>query len=141
MPRSSKPGASYPPDWPEISKRLKEEAGGLCQRCGRPEDPRPGQHLTIHHLDMDPSNNRWWNTAVLCCPCHLQIQHKVVMEQPWMFEHSEWFKPFVAGYYAEQFGFPDDRPFVESHVDELILLGQGRVDRHAVGWSGSCLTK
>jgi hypothetical protein len=27
----------YPPDWPEISRRVRfERAGGLCQRCGRP---------------------------------------------------------------------------------------------------------
>ena len=43
-----------------------------------------------------------------------------------MFEHSDWFKSYVAGYYAAQHGFPDDREYVLAHLDELIALGQGR---------------
>lgn len=56
--------------------------------------------LTVHHLDGDKSNLRWWNLCALCQRCHLQIQGKVVMERIYPHEHSEWFKPFVAGYYA-----------------------------------------
>lgn len=56
--------------------------------------------LTVHHLDGDKANVRWWNLAALCQRCHLEIQAKVVMERVYPFEHSEWFKPFVSGYYA-----------------------------------------
>ncbi len=55
---------------------------------------------TTHHLDGQKGNCNWWNLAALCQRCHLHIQAKVVMERVWMFDHSEWFKPYVAGYYA-----------------------------------------
>ena len=84
--------------------------------------------LTVHHLDMDPSNNAWWNTVALCQKCHLQIQHKVVIEQTWMFDHSEWFKPYVAGYYAHQYGLPEDLEYTLEHAEDLIRLGQGRIE-------------
>jgi hypothetical protein len=41
-----------------------------------------------------------------------------------MFEHSEWFKPYVAGYYAYTHGLPDDREFVNAHIDELLEYGR-----------------
>jgi hypothetical protein len=55
----------------------------------------------------------------------LQIQAKVIMERPWMLEHSEWFKPYAAGYYAHLHGLPDDRETVMQRIDELIAIGQG----------------
>jgi hypothetical protein len=48
----------------------------------------------------------------------LRIQPKVVIERRWMFEHSEWFKPYVAGYYAHLSGVRD----VLRHLDELLVL-------------------
>jgi hypothetical protein len=80
---------------------------------------------TITKPDMF-SPSAWWNIPPLCQRCHLQIQAKVVMERTWMLEHSEWFKPYVAGYYAHEFGKPDDKEYVMEHIDELIALGQGR---------------
>lgn len=81
--------------------------------------------LTVHHLDLNKSNCHWWNIPALCQRCHLTIQGKVIIERPWMFEHSDWFKPYVAGYYAFTYGLPDDRPTVELHLKALILIGQG----------------
>ncbi len=80
--------------------------------------------LTVHHLDMNPANCAWWNLAALCQVCHLHIQHKVVLERPFFFEHSPWFKPHVAGYYAHLFGQPDDWLYVHDNVEGLIALGQ-----------------
>lgn len=114
----------YPSDWKEIAKRVKDEAGWKCVRCGHAHDPKTGYSLTVHHLDISPANCEWWNLAPLCQRCHLQIQAKVVMERPWMLPHSEWFKPYVAGYYAKQHGQPTERDYVLAHVDELIALGQ-----------------
>jgi hypothetical protein len=82
--------------------------------------------LTVHHLDGDKHNLRWWNLAALCQRCHLHIQGKVRMSDTWMFEHSEWFRPYVAGYYAARFGLSDEREEVEKRIDYLIALGQGR---------------
>lgn len=56
--------------------------------------------LTVHHLDGDKSNCRWWNLLALCQRCHLQIQGSVNPEIPYFLEHSEWFRPYVAGFYA-----------------------------------------
>jgi len=119
-------GGSYPPDWQEISKRVKEDAGWKCIRCGHPDDRESGHMLTVHHLDMNPGNCAWWNLAALCQKCHLRIQAKVIMERPWLLEHSEWFKPFVAGYYASQLGLPTDREFVREHMNRIIAIGMGR---------------
>lgn len=40
-----------------------------------------------------------------------------------MFDHSEWFKPYVAGYYANKNGLPTNRDYVMSHLPELLILG------------------
>jgi len=125
MPRKSI--GKYPDNWTEISRQVKVEAEGQCVRCGHPHETKTGYVLTVHHLDLNPANCAWWNLAALCQRCHLHIQAKVIMERVWMFEHSEWFKPYVAGYYASQNGLPDDRDSVLNHVDWLIALGQGRV--------------
>lgn len=127
MPRKST--GEYPPDWPQIARQAKEEAGWCCIRCGHPHDTKSGHMLTVHHLDLDKSNCRWWNIAALCQRCHLRIQGKVIMERVWMLEHSAWFRPYCAGYYAHHFGRPDDRESVEKAMDELIALGQGRIRR------------
>ena len=118
MPRKSK--AAYPHDWPEIASRVKDEADWRCVRCGHPHDVASGHVLTIHHLDLDPSNSKWWNLAPLCQRCHLRIQAKVILERPWLLEHSEWFRPYVAGYYASVAGLPDDRESVLANIDELL---------------------
>ena len=94
MPRRST--GEYPPDWPTIAEAVKEAAGWRCVRCDHPHDPASGHTLTaqscvlcrVHHLDLDPSNCRWWNTPALCQHCHLSFQGRVVMEQGWMLEHS-----------------------------------------------------
>ena len=122
MPRKST--GDYPPDWPEIAKACKDAAGWKCVRCDHRHDPENGYTLTTHHLDLNPANCAWWNLAALCQRCHLTIQSKVIMERYWMFEHSAWFKPYVAGYYAAQNNLPDDRAYVIAHLEELLALGR-----------------
>jgi DNA-directed RNA polymerase subunit RPC12/RpoP len=62
---------------------------------------RPQRVLTVHHIDGDKYNVEWWNLVALCQVCHLIIQAKVKIRRPWlMFAHSEWFKPYAAGWYA-----------------------------------------
>lgn len=56
--------------------------------------------LTVHHLDSDKANCRWWNLVALCQRCHLRMQRAVIMDREYHFEHSEWFKPYAAGFYA-----------------------------------------
>lgn len=77
--------------------------------------------LTVHHLDGDKSNDAWWNTLALCQRCHLEIQGKVDPRNPWMLEHSEWFKPYVAGFYARKYeGRNITRQEAMERLEELL---------------------
>lgn len=84
--------------------------------------------LTVHHLDGNKLNCRWWNLAALCQRCHLTIQGKVKMHRPYFLEHSEWFKPYVAGFYAStKLGEELSREEVVSRLDELLQLADGQL--------------
>lgn len=124
MPRRSKAGSSYPSNWDAIATAVKEAAGWCCIRCGAPHQNRAGYSLTVHHADLDPANNRWWNLLALCCKCHLQIQHKVILERPWvLLPHTEWFKPYVAGWYAHRYlGLDLSREEVLARLEELLAI-------------------
>lgn len=79
--------------------------------------------LTVHHLTGDKADCRWWNLVSLCQRCHLEIQGRVVMDRTWPHEHSPWFRPYVAGYYAWRFLSEDiTRAEAEARVDELLAL-------------------
>jgi len=112
----------YPANWPEIARRVKDDARWKCARCGHVHDRTTGHVLTVHHLDMNPANCCWWNIVPLCQRCHLHIQSKVIMERPYMFEHSAWFKPYVAGYYAVRAGYPDAKDFVLENLERLLTI-------------------
>jgi hypothetical protein len=143
----------YPPEWHQTIKHaVREAAGYQCVRCGHPyrngqhgsgEWSPCGEHcthgeptrvadgvrearwriLTVHHLDGDKANCRWWNLAALCQRCHLQIQGKVQMARVWPWEHTPWFRPYVAGYYAWAYlGRDLDRDQVEARLGELLAL-------------------
>lgn len=124
---SRKSTGEYPPNWSEIATFVKDVAGWCCVRCGHEHDPKTGYTLTVHHLDMDPSNCAWWNIPALCQRCHLSIQSRVIMHRQWFLPHSEWFKPYVAGYYASVHGLPTDKEYVLAHIDELLAIGQSAV--------------
>lgn len=64
----------YPLNWNEIAAQVKADAGNRCIRCGHANEFETGYVLTVHHLDGDKSNCRWWNMAALCQRCHLRIQ-------------------------------------------------------------------
>lgn len=79
--------------------------------------------LTVHHLDGDKANCRWWNLAPLCQRCHLTIQGRVVMARVWPWEHTEWFRPYVAGFYAWSYLGEDlSREQVMERLDDLLGL-------------------
>lgn len=107
----------YPDNWKEISQVVKNAADWKCVRCGHAHDPKNGYTLTVHHLDIDPSNCAWWNIPALCQRCHLSIQGRVIMERFYMLEHSEWFKPYLAGYYAVKLGLATARDYQFSLIE------------------------
>lgn len=121
MKRKSK--SNYPENWSAIATRIKDDANWQCVRCGHEHEVETGYVLTVHHLDLDPQNCAWWNCPALCQRCHLVIQAKVAMEQIWMFDYSEWFKPYVAGYFAYINGYSNDKQYVLDNLDNLLKLG------------------
>jgi hypothetical protein len=138
MKRKSPADSKYPENWKEIAQSVKDDAGWKCVRCGHAHDPKLGYTLTVHHLDIDPRNCAWWNLPALCQRCHLSIQNKVVMEREWMFEHSDWFKPYAAAYYAQREGLTlptmdydtslktTPRRMVKKHLNEWLALGKAQ---------------
>jgi len=79
--------------------------------------------LTVHHLDGNPLNCKWYNLVALCQRCHLRVQTKVRMERIWPWPHSEWFRFFAAGYYAHHYLGEDlTRAEVEARLPELLAL-------------------
>ncbi len=100
MKRSTQSG-KYPADWKEIAERIKKKNGYSCERCKKYHSPNDGYTLTVHHLDLNPSNCEDWNLAALCQRCHLKVQSFLRMNQlffPEMIKVSEWFKPHLEGY-------------------------------------------
>jgi 5-methylcytosine-specific restriction endonuclease McrA len=113
----------YPLDWPEIARKIKIAANWKCVRCGASDSRKGWRVLTVHHLDGDPANCRWWNLPALCQRCHLSVQARVVMEQPFVFEHSAWFRPYAAGFYAWKYLHQDlNREQVTERMEELLAL-------------------
>ncbi len=77
--------------------------------------------LTVHHFDGNKANDRWWNHLALCQVCHLSFQSRVNPEIPYMFEHSDWLKPYVAGFYALKYEGKDlTREQVMERLEELL---------------------
>lgn len=145
----------YPPEWETLSYAVKVAAGWRCIRCGHLDPRRgrewaglpplkdlavaacddrcthPADYsgklrmLTVHHLDGNKANLHWWNLLALCQACHLSVQARVIPDRPWLWPHSEWFKVYVAGFYAAYYGgLFLSRDEVQNRLDELLRLGQ-----------------
>lgn len=109
----------YNADGQQKRREARERAGNKCIRCGSASVP--GRILTTHHFDGDKANDEWWNLLALCQVCHLHIQGKVDPQQPYFFEHSDWLKPFVAGFYAKKYEKRNiTREEAERRLDELL---------------------
>lgn len=121
MPRTLHTFGSYPSNWREIATQCKEQARWRCIRCDHRDDVHTGHVLTVHHLDGNKANCRWWNLLALCQRCHLRIQGRVNPDQPYMVEHANWFKPYVAGFYAWKYeGKELTRVQAEADLERLL---------------------
>ncbi len=115
--------SDYPDDWPELAKAAKDAADWRCIRCDRAHRPSEGYCLTVHHWDMNKANCNWWNLLALCQRCHLFIQATIHPSDPFMFEHSDWCKPYAAGFYAFKYlNESITREEAEQRMDELLGL-------------------
>ncbi len=114
----------YPADWKAIAKRVKEEAGGKCVRCGHIHEPAAGYTLTVHHFDANKSNCEDWNLMALCQRCHLSIQARVDPQVPLMFDPSTWAMPYIAGFYEANYGFPGPLYDLARWIEEYQATGR-----------------
>lgn len=113
----------YPDDWKQIAERVKTEANRCCVRCGHHHDRKTWHVLTVHHMDGDKANCAWYNLLALCQRCHLSFQGRVDPNQPYIFEHSPWFKIFACGFYAKKYLKQDlTRAEALARMDELLKL-------------------
>lgn len=138
----------YVPNRKEVHNAVRAAAGNRCIRCGHPEGdkfetrvrcddecvhPNDGKMrvLTVHHLNGDKSDNRWWNTLALCQSCHLTIQGRVIPERPWLFSHTKWFVPYVCGFYASYYGGTAiTREQADADPDRWLAMGQPWLYEH-----------
>ena len=132
----------YVPDRKALHNAVRAAAGNRCIRCGHPAGDTPSVRaacdercthrrdgklriLTVHHLTGAKGDNRWWNLLALCQGCHLTIQGRVIPERPFLFEHTAWFKPYAAGFYASYYGGVDiTREEADADVDRYLAMGQ-----------------
>lgn len=124
-------GAGGAPDHVHLARTdlTSEKARALVEGYLMPYNPRieaKWRVLTVHHLTEEKADCRWWNLAALCQRCHLQIQGRVKMNQVYPFEHSAWFKPHAAGFYAATY-LGEDVTRAEALEREAELLELERV--------------
>lgn len=111
---------SFPLDW-SYSPTVFAFTIAEFLKDGRGEIEAQWRILTVHHLDGDKANDQWWNTLSLCQRCHLQVQTRVDPEIPYFLEHSDWFKPYVAGFYAWKYeGRQITREEAQSEMPQLL---------------------
>lgn len=82
--------------------------------------------LTVHHLLAGPEGKRnllWFNLVSLCQRCHLTIQKRVDLRRVWPWPHTEWFRPYAAGWYAWSYlGERLTREETMERLPELLAL-------------------
>jgi len=114
--RTFEPGGA---DWMAEAMRLGMEIGYPLPKVEVTE--AHWRILTVHHLTGDKADCRWWNLAALCQRCHLTIQGRVVMHREFIREHTAWFKPYAAGFYAVKYEGRDiTREEAIERMDELL---------------------
>lgn len=72
-------GGGYTKDFPEISRKLREEHNWTCTNCGiNMTDKKEGLHT--HHINGVKHDNRHSNLRVLCALCHRDVDahHKTM---------------------------------------------------------------
>ena len=96
----------YPPDWKQISKRIRfERAGGQCEREGctaRHGEPHPvtGKKVKLQtaHLNRTPMDVRDENLLALCARCHFAYDwpdNQAKKKYRWYFKNGQQCLPFV----------------------------------------------
>jgi len=74
----------YPPDFQQISERLRRGKGWQCQKCQQIlSPPHLRQYLHVHHVNGNRSDNIPQNLKILCVACHAEEpQHSHMRNAP-----------------------------------------------------------
>jgi len=90
----------------EVMQLAEERACYFCECCHNSPLPLLGITIEVHYLDLNIKNNRPYNLATLCSPCHLRLQRHNpfftwLLEYPgYYLSHCEsWLVPHLVGYY------------------------------------------
>jgi len=68
---------TYPENWQEMAKQVKEDFGWCCACCQVPHASQgEGSILTVHHIDENRNNNSKGNLLALCFACHVKIDEE-----------------------------------------------------------------
>lgn len=81
---------NYTKDWQDVADYIKHLAHWKCENCGQKDSDENGCRLTVHHIDMDKSNNSYLNLVALCQRCHLSIQARFTINQQYLFSPPAW---------------------------------------------------
>ena len=83
----------YHPEWPSISRYIRELFNQHCACCGKQCIPnnRPHDLLQVHHIDENPQNNAFENLIPLCAVCHLRIEKEARLHAPFSHVQTELF--------------------------------------------------
>ena len=81
----------YHPDWPVMSRLVRQEFGNRCARCKLSGD-EDAIALQVHHIDENPGNNALENLIPLCSRCHLQIEKEARQHAPYQHQQTELFE-------------------------------------------------
>lgn len=84
----------YPPDWKEISTRIRERDNYTCTECGK-KYPAKCKWLHVHHIVplSAGGNNEDYNLTTLCYKCH--AEHHPHMNYNKTKKKRKFSKPFV----------------------------------------------
>lgn len=119
----------YHEDQDEINRLVKERAKWKCIRCGHDHDFESSHVLTVHHFDLDKSNNLWFNLLPLCQRCHLSVQAKMSTANTDYLNCPEWYiKYFSARLVYERTGILIDEDAVEELVSMYIEMFRQNID-------------
>jgi len=71
--------SGYTADWPQVSERIRKEAGYVCEECGIDLHEHK-RLLHVHHGNGVKADNRRENLRALCCDCHRkQPMHEMML--------------------------------------------------------------
>lgn len=82
--------AMYPPNWKELARAVKEQAGYRCERChirqgATRKSKRTGKryHVWLHaaHVQLHDTRNPYPPLKCLCPTCHGRYDHRLRMRE------------------------------------------------------------